>query len=207
MLLSAIYDVAYLIQVGVDFVRQLVEVAPLLAKLWRFMGRPQQILVLPLDIIDDAPPIEAAMQANGNESGLARHEAGSLSHQCQCLGLLLWFGLDDRDLSYGLIVDLDMGHGRPRLIGKWIAVSPLALNELARAIVHPIDFARHDEIILMQSFYLLGAQGNRHITPTEVDVGVMAFGFGELTDPLRKGARFSEIAESKGPLDAMGIVT
>ena len=74
-------------------------------------------------------------------------------------------------------------------------------------IVHPIDLARHDEIVLVQSFYLLGAQGNRHITPAEADVGVMAFGLGELTDFLNKGERFSEIAESKGPLDAVGIVT
>jgi len=51
------------------------------------------------------------------------------------------------------------------LIGKRIAVSPLAVEGPARAIVHPIDLARHDEIVLAQSFYLLGAQGNRHITP------------------------------------------
>jgi len=35
----------------------------------------------------------------------------------------------------------------------------------------------------------------------------MAFGLGKLTDFLNKGERFPEIAESKGPLDAMGIVT
>jgi len=93
------------------------------------------------------------------------------------------------------------------LIGKRIAVSLLAIEGPARAIVHPIDLARHDEIILVQSFYLLGAQGNRHITPTEADVGVMAFGLGKLTDFLNKGERFSEIAESKGPLDAVGIVS
>ena len=86
-------------------------------------------------------------------------------------------------------------------------MSPLAVEGPARAIVHPIDLARHDEIVLVQSFYLLGAQGNRHITPAEADVGVMAFGLGKLTDFLNKGERISEIAESKGPLDAVGIVT
>ena len=35
----------------------------------------------------------------------------------------------------------------------------------------------------------------------------MAFGLSKLTDFLNKGERFSEIAESKGPLDAVGIVT
>jgi hypothetical protein len=35
----------------------------------------------------------------------------------------------------------------------------------------------------------------------------MAFGFGELTDLLNKGERVPEIAASKAPLDAVGIVT
>jgi hypothetical protein len=35
----------------------------------------------------------------------------------------------------------------------------------------------------------------------------MAFGLGELTDFLNKGECFPEIAKSKGPLDAAGIVT
>ena len=66
-------------------------------------------------------------------------------------------------------------------------MSLLAVDGPAGATVHPIDLARHDEIILVQSFYLLGAQGNRRITPAE-DVGVMAFGFGELTDYLNEGS-------------------
>jgi len=86
-------------------------------------------------------------------------------------------------------------------------VSTLAVDGSASAIVHPIDLTRHDEIVLVQSFDLLGAQGNRHITPAEVDVGVMAFGFGKLTDYLNKSERFPEIAESKGSLDAVGIVS
>jgi hypothetical protein len=35
----------------------------------------------------------------------------------------------------------------------------------------------------------------------------MAFGLGEFTDFLNKGECFPEIAKSKGPLDAVGIVT
>ena len=73
--------------------------------------------------------------------------------------------------------------------------------------MHPIDLARHDKIVLVQSFYLLGAQGNCHITPAEADIGMMAFGLGKLTDFLNKDERFPEIAEPKRPLDAVGIVT
>ena len=51
-----------------------------------------------------------------------------------------------------------------------------------RAIEHSVDLARHDEIILVQSLDLLGAQGDGRVTPAEADVGVMAFGLGELTN-------------------------
>lgn len=50
-------------------------------------------------------------------------------------------------------------------------MSLLAVDGPARAIEHPIDLARHDEIVLVQSIDLLGAQGNRHITPAEADAG------------------------------------
>src|SRR5437763_16787977 len=55
---------------------------PFLAEFRRFMSRLQQIATLPLDVVDDAPPIETAMHADGDESGLARHDAGPLCHQC-----------------------------------------------------------------------------------------------------------------------------
>ena len=55
----------------------------------------------------------------------------------------------------------------------------------------------------MQSFDLLGAQRQPH-SPAEVDVRVMAFCLGKLTDILNKAERFPEIAESNGPLDAVG---
>ena len=76
-----------------------------------------------------------------------------------------------------------------------------------RPIEHPIDLARHDKIVLVQSFDLLGAQGDDRVTPAEADVRVMAFGLGKLTDFLNKGERSPEITKSKGPLDAMGIVS
>jgi hypothetical protein len=35
------------------------------------MSRLQEIATLPLDVVDDATPVEAAMQADGDEPGLA----------------------------------------------------------------------------------------------------------------------------------------
>src|SRR5215468_7713862 len=98
----------------IDLVRELVEMAPLPAELRRFVCRPQLVAVLPLDIVDDPPAIEAAMQADRDEARLARHEAGPLAHQGQRLGLLARLRLDDRDLSDRLIVDSYLWHGRPR---------------------------------------------------------------------------------------------
>ena len=77
-----------------------------------------------------------------------------------------------------------------RPIGKGFAVSLPAVEGPARAIERSVDLARHDEIVLVQSFDFLGAQGDGHVTPAEADVGVMAFVLGEFTDFLNKGACF-----------------
>src|SRR5262249_56537975 len=44
------------------------------------------------------------------------------------------------------------------------------------------------------------------VTRAEADIGVMAFGLGELADALHEGERLPEIAESKRALDAMGVI-
>jgi hypothetical protein len=90
------------------------------------------------------------------------------------------------------------------LIGSGFAVSLLAVEGPIRATEHAVDLARHDEIVLVQSLDLLGAQGDGRVTPAEADVGVMAFGLGKLTDFPKNAERFPEIVESNGPLDAVG---
>jgi hypothetical protein len=82
--------------------------------------------------------------------------------------------------------------------------SLLVIEEPIRAIEQPINLARHDEVVLMQSFDRLGAQRDSSITPAEADVGVMAFCLCKLTNFLNKAPRFPEIVESNGPLDAVG---
>src|SRR5258708_27595684 len=75
-----------------------------------------------------------------------------------------------------------------------------------RPIGHAVDLARHDEIVFVQSLDLLGVQRDGRATPAETDIGVMAFGLGELADLLHEGKRFPEIAESKCALDAAGFI-
>ena len=49
-----------------------------------------------------------------------------------------------------------------------------------------VDLARHDKIVLVQSLDLLGAQRDRRVTPAEADIGVMAFGFSQVTHGSNK---------------------
>jgi hypothetical protein len=69
-----------LVQLGIDIVGEPFELTPAFAKFCRLVRGPQQVSCFPLNLIHDAAPIETAMQADGNESRLARHEASSLGH-------------------------------------------------------------------------------------------------------------------------------
>src|SRR5229473_4966518 len=112
---AAVVDVRHFVEMRVDVLGQPLELAPLLAEFRRPMRRLQQLAVLPLDVVDDAFSIEAAMQHDGYEPRLARHEPGPVLHQREGLGLLVRLGLDDRDLRHQLIVGSNFWHAAPRL--------------------------------------------------------------------------------------------
>ena len=71
---------------------------------------------------------------------------------------------------------------------------------------YAVDLSGHDEVVLMQSFDLLGLQRDRCIAPTEVDVRMMAFSFRKFTNLLNKSKRRQEIAKSEAPLDAVSFL-
>ena len=58
----------------------------------------RQFAILPSDVVDDAPAVEASMQADRYKARLARHESCSIDHQRERLFLLGRFGSDDSDL-------------------------------------------------------------------------------------------------------------
>src|SRR5260370_34813653 len=91
----------------------MIELAPLLAEFRRSMRRLQQLAVLPLDVVDDAFSIEAAMEDDRDESRLTRHEPGPVLHQRQGFGLLVRLGLDHRGLRAELIVGSNLGPPAP----------------------------------------------------------------------------------------------
>jgi hypothetical protein len=71
---------------------------------------------------------------------------------------------------------------------------------------YAVNLGGHDEIVLMQSFDLLGLQRDRGITPTEADIRMMALSFCEFTNLLDKGKRLPEIAKPEAPLDAVSFL-
>src|SRR4051794_8902876 len=95
----------------VDLVGQPVEAVPFLAEIRRLVGRLELLAASPLDVVDDAAAVEAAMQADRDEAGLLRHEAGALAHERERLGLPARLGLDDGDLRHRLVAGLDVRHG------------------------------------------------------------------------------------------------
>src|SRR5262245_49195214 len=71
---------------------------------------------------------------------------------------------------------------------------------------YAVDLGGHDEVVLMQSMYLLGLQRDRHIAPAEVDIWMMAFGFREFTNLLNEGKRLPKIAKPEAPLDVVSFL-
>jgi hypothetical protein len=64
-----------------------------------------------------------------------------------------------------------------------------------RAIEQPINPARHDEVVLMQSFDLAGERDSS-ITPAEADVRMIAFCLGKLTNFLGEQQAAEKLVEA-----------
>jgi len=58
----------------------------------------------------------------------------------------------------------------------------------------------------VQSLDFLGSQRDGRVAPAEADIGVMAFGFSQVTDVCNKAKCFAKIAKAEGPLDAVAII-
>ena len=71
-----------------------------------------------------------------------------------------------------------------------VAPISLAIGTAIQPIEDPIDLARHDKIVLVQSLDLLSAQRDGRVTPAEADIGMMSFGFSQVTDVANKAERF-----------------
>src|SRR5262249_57009437 len=59
---------------------------------------------------------------------------------------------------------------------------PASLRGDIRRIEDPIDLARHDKVVLVQSLDLFGAQRDVPVTPAEADIRGVPFGFSQVAD-------------------------
>src|SRR5262249_44602938 len=83
----------------------------------------------------------------------------------------------------------------------------LTIERAVRSMEDPIDLARHDKIILVQTLNLLGAQRDGRITPAEAHVWVMTFGFSQVTDVANKAERFLKVTEAESSFDTVAVIT
>src|SRR5689334_7593915 len=110
---TAILDVRDLVKVRIDTFGDAIKFPPFLAEFGRAVRGFQELATLPLDVVDDAFAVEAAMERDRDEAGLARHEPGAFLHERQGLILFARLGLDDGDLRNDAVVGLNLWHGAP----------------------------------------------------------------------------------------------
>src|SRR5580704_10984732 len=70
----------------------------------------------------------------------------------------------------------------------------------------PIDLCRHDEIVLVETLDLLGAQRHSPIAPAEANVGMATFRLRKLANLLNESERLPEVPETKGLFDPVRII-
>jgi len=110
----------HLIEAGFHVLDELAEARPFLAELGRMMRRRELVAAVPLDVVHDMAAVGAAMQADRDEAGLLRHEAGALGHQFEHFRLMLGFDLHGRDLGHDTVDFADFGHGRALLVQVYV---------------------------------------------------------------------------------------
>ena len=104
-------DVHDVVEAGLDLLRELAEVRPLLAEFRRVVRGLELLAVGPLDVVDDVAAVGAAIKTDRHEARLLGHELGPLGHQRQHLVLLVGRQLHGGDLGDDVAVGVHIGHG------------------------------------------------------------------------------------------------
>src|SRR4029077_14818243 len=69
-----------------------------------------------------------------------------------------------------------------------------------------VGLRRHDEVVLVEPFYLLGLPGDLCRSPSEADIRMVAFALGQVAEPDDEVHRIPEVPESETALDTATIV-
>src|SRR6478609_5170018 len=70
----------------------------------------------------------------------------------------------------------------------------------------PVELCRHNEIVLVQTFDLLGAQRDRGIAPPEANIRMMEFRLGEFTGAAHESKGIAKAPEPVGAFDPRRLV-
>src|SRR5438132_1698578 len=101
------------------------------------------------------------------------------------------------DLAVGII----LGTAFPTIVNSLVndlIIPPLGL------LIGGLD--RHYEIVFVQDMDFLGAQERARRAPTETEVGLLAFAFGQPAGVPDKDKGAGEIRETVGALDPAGVI-
>src|SRR6185295_7619386 len=92
---------------------------------------------------------------------------------------------------------------RSSLLGSFAVIACRATDSCAGQFVR---LGRHDEVVLVETFYFLGLPGDLGRAPSEADIGMVALVLGQVTDLGNEVQGFLEVLECKAPLDTAPLV-
>ena len=69
----------------------------------------------------------------------------------------------------------------------------------------PVNLCGHDEVAFRKTVDLVSPQGNSHLAPGKKDVGMVSFGFGDLSHAVHKSEGLLEIGKAEFPLEMMFV--
>src|SRR6266404_3225217 len=92
---------------------------------------------------------------------------------------------------------------RSSLLGSFAVISCRARQSCAGQCVR---LGRHDEVVLVETFYFLGLPRDLRPAPAEADIRMVAFALGQIPQPGHEVQSFLEVLEGKAPLDTAAFV-
>src|SRR5438309_8951848 len=69
-----------------------------------------------------------------------------------------------------------------------------------------VRLGRHDEVVLVETFYFLGLPRDLGPAPSEADIGMVTLALGQIAELRYEVQGFLEIPERKVPLDTTPLV-
>src|SRR5439155_10657316 len=92
---------------------------------------------------------------------------------------------------------------RSSLLGSFAVIPCCAAHSNVGQFVR---LGRHDEVVLVQTFYFLGLPGDLGGAPSEADVGMVALSLGQIAEPGNEVQGLLEVLEGKASLDTAPLV-